>query len=73
MRKLSEFYRVPLRIILIDSPPVRLVFTDGVLIASMVDGVLLVVSRRKELRGVGVRGNCCWTWAQSYLGVLTPR
>jgi len=35
----------------IDSPPVSS-FTDGVLIASMVDGVLLVVHGGKSSRGV---------------------
>ena len=51
MRKLIGVLSVPFTHIVIDSPPVSS-FTDGVLIASMVDGVLLVVHGGKSSRGV---------------------
>src|SRR5260370_9718994 len=51
MRKLIGVLRVPFTYIVIDSPPVNS-FSDGVLIASMVDGVLLVVHGGKSSRGV---------------------
>ena len=51
MRKLLGVLSVPFTHIVIDSPPVSS-FTDGVLIASMVDGVLLVVHGGKSSRGV---------------------
>ena len=51
MRKLISVLSVPFTHIVIDSPPVSS-FTDGVLIASMVDGVLLVVHGGKSSRGV---------------------
>ena len=51
MRKLISVLGVPFTHIVIDSPPVSS-FTDGVLIASMVDGVLLVVQGGKSSRGV---------------------
>lgn len=51
MRKLLEVLSIPFTHIVIDSPPVSS-FTDGVLIASMVDGVLLVVHGGKSSRGV---------------------
>lgn len=51
MRKLIKVLSVPFTHIVIDSPPVSS-FTDGVLIASMVDGVLLVVHGGKSSRGV---------------------
>ncbi|MEK6334880.1 MAG: polysaccharide biosynthesis tyrosine autokinase [Acidobacteriota bacterium] len=51
MRKLLEVLGKSFTHIVIDSPPVSS-FTDGVLIASMVDGVLLVVHGGKSSRGV---------------------
>jgi capsular exopolysaccharide synthesis family protein len=51
MRKLISVLGVPFTHIVIDSPPVSS-FTDGVLIASMVDGVLLVVHGGKSSRNV---------------------
>jgi succinoglycan biosynthesis transport protein ExoP len=51
MRKLIAVLSVPFTHIVIDSPPISS-FTDGVLIASMVDGVLLVVHGGKSSRGV---------------------
>ena len=51
MRKLIGVLSAPFTHIVIDSPPVSS-FTDGVLIASMVDGVLLVVHGGKSSRGV---------------------
>ena len=51
MRKLISILSEKFRHIVIDSPPVNS-FTDGVLIASMVDGVLLVVHGGKSSRGV---------------------
>jgi succinoglycan biosynthesis transport protein ExoP len=51
MRKLLEVLSIPFTHIVIDSPPVSS-FTDGVLIASMVDGVLLVVHGGRSSRGV---------------------
>lgn len=51
MRKLVELLSQSFTHIVIDSPPVNS-FTDGVLIASMVDGVLLVVHGGKSSRGV---------------------
>jgi polysaccharide biosynthesis transport protein len=51
MRKLLEVLGTQFTHIVIDSPPVSS-FTDGVLIASMVDGVLLVVHGGKSSRGV---------------------
>src|SRR5947207_13217037 len=51
MRKLIAVLSIPFTHIVIDSPPVSS-FTDGVLIASIVDGVLLVVHGGKSSRGV---------------------
>ena len=51
MRKLLEILGRHFTHIVIDSPPVNS-FTDGVLIASIVDGVLLVVHGGKSSRGV---------------------
>ena len=51
MRKLIALLSENFTHIVIDSPPVNS-FTDGVLIASMVDGVLLVVHGGKSSRGV---------------------
>ncbi len=51
MRKLIELLSKHFTHIVIDSPPVNS-FTDGVLIASIVDGVLLVVHGGKSSRGV---------------------
>src|SRR3989441_4999803 len=51
MRKLIAVLSGSFTHIVIDSPPVSS-FTDGVLIASMVDGVLLVVHGGKSSRGV---------------------
>ena len=51
MRKLIEILSVAFTHIVIDSPPVSS-FTDGVLIGSMVDGVLLVVHGGKSSRDV---------------------
>jgi succinoglycan biosynthesis transport protein ExoP len=51
MRKLIELLSQHFTHIVIDSPPVNS-FTDGVLIASIVDGVLLVVHGGKSSRGV---------------------
>jgi capsular exopolysaccharide synthesis family protein len=51
MRKLITFLSGSFTHIVIDSPPVSS-FTDGVLIASMVDGVLLVVHGGKSSRNV---------------------
>jgi capsular exopolysaccharide synthesis family protein len=51
MRKLVETLGRHFTHIVIDSPPVNS-FTDGVLIASIVDGVLLVVHGGKSSRGV---------------------
>src|SRR6266404_5903111 len=51
MRKLIGVLSVPFTHIVIDSPPVSS-FTDGVLIASMVDGVLLVVHGLNRSPGV---------------------
>jgi Mrp family chromosome partitioning ATPase len=51
MRKLIESLGHHFTHIVIDSPPVNS-FTDGVLIASIVDGVLLVVHGGKSSRGV---------------------
>src|SRR6267378_2962279 len=51
MRKLISVLSSKFAHIVIDSPPISS-FTDGVLIASMVDGVLLVVHGGKSSRGV---------------------
>ena len=51
MRKLIAVLSIPFTHIVIDSPPVSS-FTDGVLVASIVDGVLLVVHGGKSSRGV---------------------
>jgi capsular exopolysaccharide synthesis family protein len=51
MRKLIELLGQHFTHVVIDSPPVNS-FTDGVLIASIVDGVLLVVHGGKSSRGV---------------------
>src|SRR2546421_2506880 len=51
MRKLIEVLSSAFTHIVIDSPPVSS-FTDGVLIGSMVDGVLLVVHGGKSSRDV---------------------
>ena len=51
MRKLISVLSSKFTHIVIDSPPISS-FTDGVLIASMVDGVLLVVHGGKSSRGV---------------------
>jgi len=51
MRRLISVLSIPFTHIVIDSPPVNS-FTDGVLIASMVDAVLLVVHGGKSSRGV---------------------
>jgi polysaccharide biosynthesis transport protein len=51
MRKLIALLSEKFTHIVIDSPPVNS-FTDGVLIASIVDGVLLVVHGGKSSRGV---------------------
>src|SRR5256714_6408056 len=51
MRKLIAVLSASFTHIVIDSPPVSS-FTDGVLIASIVDGVLLVVHGGKSSRGV---------------------
>src|SRR5438876_10893782 len=51
MRRLLGILRSTFNYIVIDSPPVAS-FTDGVLIASMVDGVLLVVHGGKGSRTV---------------------
>jgi polysaccharide biosynthesis transport protein len=51
MRRLISILSEKFTHIVIDSPPVNS-FTDGVLIASMVDGVLLVVHGGKSSRGV---------------------
>ncbi len=51
MRKLIALLSEKFTHIVVDSPPVNS-FTDGVLIASMVDGVLLVVHGGKSSRGV---------------------
>ena len=51
MRRLLGILRSTFNYIVIDSPPVAS-FTDGVLIASMVDGVLLVVHGGKSSRTV---------------------
>ena len=51
MRKLLTVLSTAFSHIVIDSPPIS-GFTDGVLIASMVDGVLLVVHGGKSSRGV---------------------
>jgi capsular exopolysaccharide synthesis family protein len=51
MRKLIEILSVAFTHIVIDSPPISS-FTDGVLIGSMVDGVLLVVHGGKSSRDV---------------------
>jgi capsular exopolysaccharide synthesis family protein len=51
MRKLMSFLSSKFTHIVIDSPPIS-GFTDGVLIASIVDGVLLVVHGGKSSRGV---------------------
>lgn len=51
MRKLLAVLSASFTHIIVDSPPVTS-FTDGVLIASMVDGVLLVVHGGKSSRGV---------------------
>jgi len=51
MRKLIDLLGQHFTHIVIDSPPVNS-FTDGVLIASIVDGVLLVVHGGKSSRGV---------------------
>jgi len=51
MRRLLATLRSTFTYIVIDSPPVAS-FTDGVLISSMVDGVLLVVHGGKSSRTV---------------------
>lgn len=51
MRKLISVLSIPFTHIVIDSPPVSS-FTDGVLIASIVDGVLLVVHGGKSSKAV---------------------
>lgn len=51
MSKLLEFLQGEFSHIVIDSPPIAS-FTDGVLIASMVDGVILVVQSGKSSRQV---------------------
>jgi len=51
MRKLLSVFSANFMHVVIDSPPVSS-FTDGVLVASMVDGVLLVVHGGKSSRGV---------------------
>jgi capsular exopolysaccharide synthesis family protein len=51
MRKLINVLSTKFTHIVIDSPPISS-FTDGVLIASVVDGVLLVVHGGKSSRGV---------------------
>jgi capsular exopolysaccharide synthesis family protein len=51
MRKLIDLLGQHFTHIVIDSPPINS-FTDGVLIASIVDGVLLVVHGGKSSRGV---------------------
>jgi polysaccharide biosynthesis transport protein len=51
MRKLLGVLSIPFTHIVIDSPPVSS-FTDGVLIASIVDGVLLVVHGGKSSKAV---------------------
>ncbi len=51
MRKLLTVLSIPFTHIVIDSPPVSS-FTDGVLIASIVDGVLLVVHGGKSSKAV---------------------
>jgi capsular exopolysaccharide synthesis family protein len=51
MRKLIEVLSIAFTHIVIDSPPISS-FTDGVLIGSMVDGVLLVVHGGKSSREV---------------------
>ncbi len=54
MRRLLRLLETHFDHIIIDSPPVAS-FTDGVLIASIVDGVLLVVHSGKSARGVAKR------------------
>jgi len=51
MRKLIAVLSIPFTHIVIDSPPVSS-FTDGVLIATIVDGVLLVVHGGKSSKAV---------------------
>ncbi|HEY0544553.1 MAG TPA: polysaccharide biosynthesis tyrosine autokinase [Pyrinomonadaceae bacterium] len=51
MRRLIETLEKNFTHIVIDSPPIAS-FTDGVLIAAMVDGVLLVVHAGKSSRGI---------------------
>ena len=51
MSKLLEFLQGEFSHIVVDSPPIAS-FTDGVLIASMVDGVILVVQSGKSSRQV---------------------
>ena len=51
MRKLLSVFSANFTHVVIDSPPITS-FTDGVLVASMVDGVLLVVHGGKSSRGV---------------------
>jgi capsular exopolysaccharide synthesis family protein len=54
MRRLMTVLQSQFTHVVVDSPPVS-AFTDGVLIASMVDGVLLVVHGGKSSRQVVVR------------------
>jgi len=54
MRRLLGMLETHFDHIIIDSPPVAS-FTDGVLIASIVDGVLLVVHSGRSARGVAKR------------------
>src|SRR5207249_4583799 len=51
MRKLLSIFSANFTHVVIDSPPITS-FTDGVLVASMVDGVLLVVHGGRSSRGV---------------------
>lgn len=55
MRALLKFVETRFTHVVIDSPPIAS-FTDGVLLASMVDGVILVVSAGKSPRHVVRRG-----------------
>lgn len=54
MRRLLALLETHFDHVIIDSPPIAS-FTDGVLIASIVDGVLLVVHSGKSARGVAKR------------------
>jgi len=51
MTGLMKFLQVEFTHVIVDSPPIAS-FTDGVLIASMVDGVILVVNSGKSSRQV---------------------